>query len=277
MHHISPEDLTLYSMQALTPAEMAEARAHLESCGSCRAALKEALGDVSLVGMSVPQQPLPEGARQRFMAAVEKTRQQTARSSRPAAVAGRQDEITEPRRSSGWGWLERLSWPVAAAAIAVAIYFAYHSSDLQRKLGDTRAQVAQVSAQNQQLDAQAQELHKMMQALTSPEAKQVTLTETRRPAQPSGQITYLAKNGALILVANNLHPLPQSKTYELWLIPANGKAPMPAGLFRPDAAGSAAVVMPPLPEGMKAKAFGVTIEVAQGSATPTLPIVMSGQ
>jgi anti-sigma-K factor RskA len=32
-----------------------------------------------------------------------------------------------------------------------------------------------------------------------------------------------------------------------------------------------------LPEGIQAKAFGVTIEDAQGSPTPTLPIVMAGQ
>ena len=78
-------------------------------------------------------------------------------------------------------------------------------------------------------------------------------------------------------MASNLRPVPENKTYELWLIPANGKAPMPAGLFRPDASGSASVVLPTLPQGVEAKAFGVTIEDAQGSATPTLPIVMAGQ
>jgi anti-sigma-K factor RskA len=116
-----------------------------------------------------------------------------------------------------------------------------------------------------------------MDALTSPEAKQVTLTETRHPVQPVGHATYVAKSGALIFVARNLRPVPRDKTYELWLIPANGKAPIPAGLFRPDAAGSATVVLPSLPQGVEAKAFGVTIEEAQGSPTPTLPIVMSGQ
>jgi anti-sigma-K factor RskA len=68
-----------------------------------------------------------------------------------------------------------------------------------------------------------------------------------------------------------------NKTYELWLIPANGQAPIPAGLFQPDANGTASVVFPSLPVGIDAKAFGVTVEDAQGAATPTLPIVMSGQ
>jgi anti-sigma-K factor RskA len=63
----------------------------------------------------------------------------------------------------------------------------------------------------------------------------------------------------------------------LWLIPANGQAPIPAGLFRPDASGSASLVLPPLPKDVDAKAFGVTIEDARGATTPTLPIVLSGQ
>ena len=70
--------------------------------------------------------------------------------------------------------------------------------------------------------------------------------------------------------------LPADKTYELWVIPANGSAPIPAGTFTPDATGNASVVMPPMPEGIPAKAFGVTIEKAGGSSTPTAPILMAG-
>jgi anti-sigma-K factor RskA len=87
---------------------------------------------------------------------------------------------------------------------------------------------------------------------------------------------YLAENGGLIFQANDLGQLAGDKTYELWVIPANGQAPIPAGLFRPDTAGSASVVLPPLPKGVPAKAFGVTIEKAEGSATPTAPIILAG-
>jgi anti-sigma-K factor RskA len=126
------------------------------------------------------------------------------------------------------------------------------------------------------MSLEEQLLQKLMNTLSSPEAKQVTLTETKRPSQPVGHAIYMERSGALIFMASNLRPMPQNKTYELWLIPANGKAPIPAGLFRPDASGDASVVMPTIPAGVKAKAFGVTVEDAQGSATPTLPIVMSG-
>lgn len=266
--HLSQEDLALYSMQALSPTEMAEAKAHLNTCAQCRNALAEVLADFSLVGMSAPQQTVPERARQRFMSAVGTTPQATQR---PAVVRG--PVPVPPEERGGNGWLAWLGWVVAAAAIIAAVVLGLQDSTLRGRLNKENGQIAQLSAQLQQ----AQGLQKLMDALTSPQAQQVTLTETKHPARPVGHATYLWQSGTLVFEASNLHSIPADKTYELWLIPSNGQAPIPAGLFKPDASGSASVVMPPLPQGVKAKAFGVTVEQAQGSATPTLPIVMAGE
>ncbi|HEX6771625.1 MAG TPA: anti-sigma factor, partial [Acidobacteriaceae bacterium] len=67
------------------------------------------------------------------------------------------------------------------------------------------------------------------------------------------------------------------KTYELWVIPASGAAPLPAGTFTPNAQGYASVVLPKLSSGVPAKSFGITIENAGGSATPTMPFILSGE
>ena len=62
----------------------------------------------------------------------------------------------------------------------------------------------------------------------------------------------------------------------MWLIPASG-APIPAGLFKPDAKGGATVVNPPLPEGVEAKNFAVTLEDESGShETPRGSFVIVG-
>jgi anti-sigma-K factor RskA len=61
----------------------------------------------------------------------------------------------------------------------------------------------------------------------------------------------------------------------LWLIPTSGN-PIPAGVFKPDAHGSASVVNPPLPPGTEAKAFAITVENQAGSEKPTTPILMMG-
>ena len=126
------------------------------------------------------------------------------------------------------------------------------------------------------LAAKASRAQQVLEVFTSPDAQRVILTPGKAPDEPNGRATYLPDRGGLIFQANNLQPLPQGKTYELWVIPANGKAPIPAGLFQPDTRGSASLVMPPLPTGVPAKAFGVTMENAGGSSSPTAPILLSG-
>ena len=39
-------------------------------------------------------------------------------------------------------------------------------------------------------------------------------------------------------MASNRTPLPENKIYELWLLPADGSAPMAAGWFKPDGKGN---------------------------------------
>ena len=126
------------------------------------------------------------------------------------------------------------------------------------------------------LAAQASRAQQVLEVLTAPSAQRVMLTEGKAPAEPSARATYLPERGGLVLLATNLKPLPEGKTYELWVIPANGKPPVPAGLFRPDAVGTANLVLPQLSPGIQAKAFGVTIENASGSDAPTSPIILSG-
>jgi anti-sigma factor RsiW len=255
-------------MQALSPEEQAQVRAHLEGCAACQGALRDIVAEEALLALSVEQVPLPTGATQRFMARVANTPQTTASAKAPGRQAEPAPVVVErePKRGFGFGWL---GWATAVVAIVAAAYLGNRSVQLEQQLNKDRGDITQLSAQA----ARAQEL---TDALTSPAAKQVTLTEAKQPAKPVGHATYLPSKGALIFVASNLRPVSANKTYELWLIPANGQAPMPAGLFRPDSTGSASVVLPQLPQGVEAKAFGVTIEDAQGSQTPTLPIVLSG-
>jgi anti-sigma-K factor RskA len=103
----------------------------------------------------------------------------------------------------------------------------------------------------------------------------VTLVSVKTPPQPQGKAFYLRNRSSLVFVANNMPSLPPQKAYELWLIPVEG-APIPAGVFKPDARGSATVVNPPLPPGTQAKAFAITVENEAGATTPTMPIVMMG-
>lgn len=260
--HIPQEDLILYAMQALQAEESAAVRAHVEECAACHAEVAEISGDLALVAVSIDQHPVPEGARQRFLDRVS------------ADATARQQEIGKPvvpmtagqpaRRPLVW-----LPWAVAAVLAFAAVLLGVKIHTLDQELQRESAQAAKQATAS----SHAQEV---LDVLTAPTAQRALLISSKARPAPSGRATYLANRGGLIFQASNLDPLPQNKTYELWVIPANGEAPIAAGTFRPDAAGSASVVLPPLPTGVPAKAFGVTIERAGGSETPTAPIILSG-
>jgi hypothetical protein len=281
--HLSQEDLALYSMQALEPAEQRAAESHLRECATCRADLAQYYADLALVGLSVEQHPMPQGASQRLIALIANTPQVGAEAKAAASAAGAKADARDKRSAGASGLFGWIGWAVAAAAVVFAMVMHNHNREAQNQIEQAQNQNAQTQSQIDadrgeiaRLSAERARAQQLMQALTSPAAQQVTLTETKQPTQPVGHAAYLRQRGALVFVASNLHPLAPGKTYELWLIPADGKAPIPAGLFRPDAAGAASVVLPPLPEGVAAKAFGVTIENSGGASAPTMPIVMSG-
>ena len=114
-------------------------------------------------------------------------------------------------------------------------------------------------------ETRLQEATEVVKTLVDPEAQKIELVAVGNKPQPRGKAIYQRRNHNLIFFASNLPSLPVDKIYELWLFPAGGGAPIAAGLFKPDARGSATVVNPPLPAGVEAKNFAVTLEPESGS------------
>jgi anti-sigma-K factor RskA len=166
--------------------------------------------------------------------------------------------------------LNWLGWLLAVVFLLAAVGLAHKVATVRNERNTSEGGEAQMQVQ---LD----HANQIVAVLSSPQSSHVVLTETRQEARPVGQVSWLADKGALVFVAGGLRPLPADKAYELWLIPAQGKAPIPAGLFRPDAYHGATVVLPPLPAETLAKGFEVTVEPGHGSETPSLPIAMQGQ
>ncbi len=262
--HIPQEDLALYAMQALPETEAAGICTHLASCAACRDDLAALFGDMAMFAASVEQYPLPQGARQRFLDRISATAQE-----KPAAQLSAHPIAAKKQTGTIHPWRVRIAWASAAMLAATVLLLGLNIDSLHRQLQNDAQQMAALAAQS----SRAQ---RVLDLLTSNSAQHVLLTANKTPAEPTGRAVYLADRGALIFQANNLKPLPEDRTYELWVIPANGAAPIPAGLFRPDAAGSASVVLPQIPSGVPAKAFGVTVERAEGSTTPTAPIILAG-
>src|ERR1700722_12971568 len=112
--HIPQEDLVLYAMQAMQSHELAAVRLHLEQCAECRQALAEVNGDLALVAMSVEPQPLPEGARARF---VERLAADATEKDKAVVAPVVSIEKKRPMRTAA-AWI---GWLAAAASLLFAI------------------------------------------------------------------------------------------------------------------------------------------------------------
>ena len=266
-HEQFAEDLALHALNALEGDERAKLERHLAGCASCRVELEQLRGDGALLALSTMGPKPPVRARQRLMDTVAKEAsdsptlaQRTRKDGAPGTVAS----LAAPRRS-WWGWM---GWAATAAVIVFATSLWKENAGLRENLAVARAAVAGNAKE-------LEDLRRVAAPILEPEAQRVTLVSVKTPPQPQGKAFYLRNRSYLVFVASNMPALPPQKAYELWLIPAQG-APIPAGVFKPDAHGSATVVNPPLPAGAEAKAFAITVENEAGATSPTMPIVMMG-
>ncbi len=294
---VNAEDLYLYAMHLLEPGEMARLEAFLSSSPEARAELAAVQSDLSFLALAVEQQTVPAASRQRLMnevarehkGAVAAETQAVGATPTPQRSAGlfvssAQDSDTAataapvriavqdaPRRGGIFSAL--LPW----AGWAVAAGLAISTWNFHQQVVSIGGQVALANQTAARATANSARAQIVLETLRSSSSQRFLLTKQNTPPAPSARVTYLASTGSLVFQGNNLEALPADKTYELWLIPAEkGSKPIPAGTFKPDARGSASVILPELPKGTAAKTFGVTMEDDGGSQAPTLPILMIG-
>jgi len=249
-HDQFAEDVLLYALGSLDEGERRRFETHLQECAECRRELLNTREDLGLLALTAEGPKPPARSRERLVAAMAK---EPRRSERPAPIG------------KGWMWIPWFT-TLAFALLSALLYFA----NLR-----IRNDVAAIRAEAQTQATELQQAREMLDLLKSPDAVRVTLTMGNEKPKPQAKTIYSPKMGRLIFIASNLPPAPADKAYELWLVPKHG-APVPAGTFWPDAAGNVAMTKSTMPSGMEPKAFAVTIEKEEGSATPTMPIIMQG-
>ena len=249
VHEQFAEDLALYALGALQGDERIALEKHLQDCSSCRRELEQVRGDMALMALSSVGPTPPRRSLRRLL----------------DAIASQPRVRVVPTR---WVWWAAVSWFATAVLALVTVV-------LWRQNADWQQTASQLQHQSTEQQAQLQRARDVLATLTATDALHVTLVAAKTPPQPQGKAIYVRNRASLIFLASNLPMLPPQKAYELWLIPTLG-APIPAGLFKPDAHGGATVINPPLPTGVEAKAFAITVEPEAGSATPTSQPIMVG-
>ena len=253
-HEPYGEDLALLALGTLARDSRAELERHLATCSSCRRELERMRGDMALMAMSTSGPRPPQRSRQRLMEALAKE---------PRGLTAGE------ARARGFQWWAALGWAAAAVMLAVVIQLRRANLGLREALANLGAEIGQQTIE-------LANARRVVDTLMGKDVQTVTLVAAKTPPQPQGKAFYLRSKSGLVFVANNLPPLAREKIYELWLIPVEGR-PIAAGLFKPDARGSATVVNPPLPAGVEAKTFVVTLEPESGAHdAPRGPAVMGG-
>lgn len=255
------EALALYAMGALDdPKDMAVLQAHLGTCGDCRRELDALRADMALLALSATGPKPPARSRQRLL----------------TAIAAEPAPQKAPQRYAV-GRL-RPRW-FTFAPVVVMLLLAVFSLLLWRDIRNTRfqlrvahKQIEQMQSEIAQQNVALAEAKKVGDLLHAQDAWPVTLVSVKTPPQPQMKMLYSREKGSLFLMASNTPVLPDDKIYELWLLPADGSAPMPAGWFKPDAKGNGMIFHTLASAGIDAKGFAVTIEPTGGSITPTMPI-----
>ena len=245
------EDLDLYALGALDREEAQELALHLEACPACMQKLGEARARVALLALAAPLQEAPRRLKQRLL----------------KQIAGQRAGQRHSRLAVFWPW--------AAPALAVlSLALAVWAVALRRENNALHRQARELQGEQQKMHAELTRARAVLQLLTAPDTTKVTLVAGEAHPVPQGKIFYHPQKG-LLFYAANLPALPSGKTYQLWLVPTQGN-PISAGIFQTDAHGNGEVLLPPLPAGVPAKAFAVTVEPAGGVPQPTGPKVLVG-
>ncbi len=239
-----------YVCDALGEAERAAFEAHMAQCPECEAEVGELREVGAIMAAAVAERP-PASLKAAVDARIAVTRQTPPRTDPPGAPeapgGGSGADGTRPGPGRGRRNL-RAAWSIAAVLALLVAGLGWHAIDQQNRIDSLTAHSTQIS-----------------QLLSAPDVA------TTRVAVTGGGSALIVDSRSLNEAAvsfTGLSGAPAGKTYQLWLMAADGSA-RSAGLL------PAAQTQPVLVHGLAGEAqVGMTVEPAGGSAEPTTAPIM---
>jgi anti-sigma-K factor RskA len=266
--HIPEEDLLQYALGTLKESQLSQFTAHISLCNTCRDVLARTQVELASFAAVQPLEQLPAGSRERFL---HRLTSDTAPDSKLVSMRNKSRFYIWSKSFHNWMDTPFPLWILSGALAAALAFVAYDDFSHIH-------QIRQLMPEMKRYEDESAEFNQLKEFLRGTNAQQVSLhPKSAFTKAPEGHALYSAATGRLVFTASNMPAPPAGKAYELWVLPAAGGAPIPAGVFTPDLRGSAAVVFPDIPSNVQAGGFGVTVEDAAGSPKPTSAIILSGQ
>jgi hypothetical protein len=157
---------------------------------------------------------------------------------------------------ASWTW----AWATAAAlALLMALNFWQREQSKAKELAEVRNQLIES-------EVRLAEVTPLLEFLNEPQLR-ITSFGDAQPQPPRGRILVSPQRGVL-LVAQNLAPVAEGRTYQMWVVPKAG-APTSAGVFLPDPDGRVVHLNPQAVNLTTTAAIAVSEEPEGGSAAPT--------
>jgi anti-sigma-K factor RskA len=253
-----------YALNALSDHERAAFERHALADEDCREEIRGLSETAALLAYGTPAVAPPPELKDSVMAAIRNTRQVPAdavvvdlQQSRAGRSSGKRSKTDRNRGSAGRPMAVR--WLSAAAGILLVGAAALGGWALGLSSEQDRTE--------EQLQALAHQQAEVMSVLTAPDAKVIP---GRLPGGAVVTIAVSAQADKAAIIAQGLPELAQDRTYELWLISADGAAP--AGLMSAGSPGQTSMQL--LHDISGATHVGITVEPAGGSPQPTTDPIM---
>lgn len=233
--------------------EARAARAHAAGCVECRRELAAFEEAAALIGLAVPDVPVPNLGSVRI-----RLLEGARRDARPA-----------PAPAPG-GW-----WRMAAAILLFiaggAVLLAIRARDAARvELAAVRAgSEAEIAKLRDSIAAREE----VLAALTGPNVAVVELA-SQGAREPNGRMFWDQRAGRWTFIAHDLPALNPGRTYQLWVITTGGER-VSAGTFQPVGGRALVQATYALPEDQLG-AIAVTEEPEGGVPQPTGAIIIAG-
>jgi anti-sigma-K factor RskA len=264
-HPTREEDFDLYALGVLEGDDKLAIESHVAQCAECTHKLAAARGRMAMLSLAAPPVEPSSAVKQRLLAQVRVDAEGEVRTrTSPATSHAMQSRERGPGLFTGW----RAAILVPALAVLViATAWLWNQNRLLN---------FEVSDLGDVVKTQQRGLAAMREAVDFMESHDtVTVALAAQPGQPQGaaRVMYNTKMG-MLMYEGEIAPAPAAKSYELWVIPTDGK-PINAGVFNP-ITGRADHWMMKMPPGVEPKMFAVTLEPQGGMPQPTGPMVLVG-